>query len=114
MFSLCDYAQDCNGKMVIINPFDHYYFPQLPVTVANLHFVLRLRVRPSDGNAIPISINLIDPEGNSVFQEIPEFTANVQVLPGYESYAFAIPASLHNVVFKNYGRYSLGDCPFSS
>ncbi len=107
MFSPCDYVQDVNGKMIIINPFDHYQIPQLPITLPSICVVARIRIRPSDGNSMSIGINILDPEGNSTLQEPAEMIANYQVPPGSESNAFNIPAFLLNVSLKSYGRYSV-------
>lgn len=69
--TLCDFAADYNGKMVINGTFDTLAAPQMPVVHPQCCLALRLCITPEDTGQRKFSVNIIDADGNSLDDKMP-------------------------------------------
>jgi hypothetical protein len=106
LFTICDYAQDMGGKLVIVGTFDTIFAPNLPIQVATCHVAARIRFRASDAGKIPFEARITAPDGKDVIPPM-KGTMNIQVLPGAESAAHHLCLGIGGLPFNTYGRHSL-------
>lgn len=106
IFTLCDFAQDNQGKLTIVGTFDTVFARQLPTAIPTCHIALRLRLRPGEAGRIPFGIQIQTPDGQNV---IPPLQAEMQsqVPPGAESVCGNVAIGIGGLTFQSYGRYSI-------
>jgi len=64
--TLCDFAADYNGKMVVSGTIDVLAAPALPVVQPHCCLALRLCITPEDNGPHKFSVNIIDGDGKSL------------------------------------------------
>lgn len=64
--SLCDFAADYNGKLVVSGVFDALAARALPVVHPHCALALRFCFTPEDSGRHKLSINIIDEDGKSL------------------------------------------------
>jgi hypothetical protein len=69
--TLCDFAADYNGKMVLSGTFDTLAAKALPVVHPQCCLALRLCITPEDNGAHKFSVNIIDADGKSLDKNMP-------------------------------------------
>lgn len=69
--TLCDFAADYNGKMVINGTFDTLAAPKMPVVHPQCCLALRLCITPEDTGSHKFTVNIIDEDGNSLDEKMP-------------------------------------------
>lgn len=69
--TLCDYAADYNGKMVINGTFDTLAAPKMPVVHPHCCLAMRLCITPEDSGQRKFCVNIIDADGNSLDEKMP-------------------------------------------
>lgn len=69
--TLCDYAADYNGKMVINGTFDTLAAPSMPVVHPQCCLALRLCITPEDAGHHKFSVNIINADGMSIDEKMP-------------------------------------------
>ncbi len=69
--TLCDFAADYNGKMVLSGTFDTLAAQALPVVHPQCCLALRLCITPEDNGQHKFSVNIIDADGNSIDKNMP-------------------------------------------
>ena len=61
--TLCDYATDYNGKMVIAGTFDALAAKALPIVHPQCALAMRICMTPEDTGKHTLAINIIDADG---------------------------------------------------
>ena len=69
--TLCDFAADYNGKMVVSGTIDVLAAPALPVVQPHCCLALRLCITPEDNGPHKFSVNIIDGDGKSLDDKMP-------------------------------------------
>jgi len=69
--TLCDFAADYNGKMVINGTFDTLAAPKMPVVHPQCCLAIRLCITPEDTGSHKFTVNIIDEDGNSLDDKMP-------------------------------------------
>ena len=69
--TLCDFAADYNGKMVVSGTIDVLAAPKLPVVQPHCCLALRLCITPDDNGANQLTVNIIDGDGKSTDPKMP-------------------------------------------
>ncbi len=69
--TLCDFAADYNGKMVISGTIDVLAAPALPIVQPHCCLALRLCITPEDNGNHKFSVNIIDGDGKSLDEKMP-------------------------------------------
>lgn len=69
--TLCDFAADYNGKMVVTGTIDVLAAPKLPVVQPNCALAIRLCITPEDNGDHTFSVNIIDGDGKSLDEKMP-------------------------------------------
>lgn len=69
--TLCDFAADYNGKMVINGTFDTLAGKAMPLVHPSCVLALRLCITPEDSGKHTFSVNIIDSDGNSLDEKMP-------------------------------------------
>jgi hypothetical protein len=64
--TLCDFAVDYNGKMVISGTFDALAAKAVPVVHPQCALAMRICLLPEDTGDHKMTINIIDEDGNSI------------------------------------------------
>ena len=64
--TLCDFAADYNGKMVISGTFDALAAKALPVVHPQCVLAMRICMTPEDSGEHDMAINIIDEDGKSL------------------------------------------------
>ena len=64
--TLCDFAADYNGKMVISGTFDALAAKALPVVHPQCVLAMRICMTPEDSGEHDMTINIIDADGKSL------------------------------------------------
>ena len=104
--TLCDSANDYNGKLCLLGCFDTICAQQLPVVHPQCSLALRICFRPEDEGAHEFNIAFIDDDGAEV---MPSFKPNIQV--GFPTDSFFVTRNLvlniQRLKFQNAGQYSI-------
>ncbi len=69
--TLCDFAADYNGKMVITGTFDTLAGKAMPLVHPSCVLAMRLCITPEDSGNHSFSVNIIDADGNSLDDKMP-------------------------------------------
>lgn len=69
--TLCDFAADYNGKLVISGTIDVLAAPALPIVQPHCCLVLRLCITPEDNGNNKFTVNIIDGDGKSIDAKMP-------------------------------------------
>ena len=69
--TLCDFAADYNGKMVVSGTIDVLAAPALPVVQPHCCLALRLCITPEDNGGHKFTVNIIDGDGKSIDEKMP-------------------------------------------
>ncbi|MBK1791562.1 DUF6941 family protein [Persicirhabdus sediminis] len=69
--TLCDFAADYNGKMVVSGTFDTLAAQALPVVHPMCTLAIRLCITPEDNGQHKFSVTLIDADGKAIDDKMP-------------------------------------------
>ncbi len=69
--TLCDFAADYNGKMVISGTFDTLAGPAMPLVHPACVLAMRLCITPEDGGDHKFTVNIIDADGTPLDDKMP-------------------------------------------
>lgn len=69
--SLCDFAADYNGKMVVSGTIDVLAAPALPIIQPHCCLAIRLCITPEDNGQHKFTVNIIDGDGKSLDEKMP-------------------------------------------
>lgn len=105
LFTLSDYAEDINGKLVIVGTFDTIYGSNSPSKHPLCALSLRLRFAKSEIGKHTMKIRFIDPDG----KELQKIDGKLEVrnpVPGAEYVAVNTVIRFANLQFNSFGKYS--------
>ena len=71
IFTICDYANDVNGKLTIVGTFDTINSAKLPAVHLTLSIVVRIRFSKGEANPRSFSLSIVDANDKEI---IPPFT----------------------------------------
>jgi hypothetical protein len=107
--TLCDFAVDYNGKMVISGTFDALAAKALPVVHPQCALAMRICMTPEDSGDHKLGINIIDADGNSLDPAKMPIKADMPVkVP--DNVAFVtrnLVLNFQGLTFKTAGVYSV-------
>lgn len=107
--TLCDFASDYNGKLVINGTFDTLASQQLPVVQPMCSLAIRFCFTPEDTGAHKLSITIIDEDGNALDPENmpiePEF--EIQLPKNIPFMTRNMVMNLQGLAFSKAGIYSV-------
>jgi len=107
--TLCDFAADYNGKLVISGTFDTLAARAVPVVHPHCALAIRFCFMPEDSGRHKLSINIIDEDGNSLDPNNmpiePEF--DVQVPKNVPFLTRNLVMNLQGLRFEKDGIYSI-------
>ncbi len=69
--TLCDFAADYNGKMVISGTFDTLAGPAMPLVHPACVLAMRLCITPEDSGQHQFTVNIIDADGTPLDDKMP-------------------------------------------
>ncbi len=105
IFTLCDYAQDMKGKLVLVGTFDTIFPKQYPCTHATCCIALRLRFSEDEQGQHKLKLRLIDSKGKEIINKIE---GNIQVqtpVKGHHS-TINFALQLNQLKFETAGKYA--------
>lgn len=107
--TLCDFAADYNGKLVVTGTFDTLAARALPVVHPTCSLALRFCFTGDDGGRHKLSINIINEDGESLDEKNmpiePEF--EVQLPPNVPFLTRNLIMNLQGLRFPKAGIYSI-------
>ena len=107
--TLCDFAADYNGKLVISGTFDTLVARAVPVVHPSCALAMRMCFTPEDAGRHKLSINIIDEDGESLDPNNmpiePEF--EVQVPKNVPFLTRNIVMNLQGLRFQKMGIFSI-------
>ncbi len=105
IFTLCDYAQDMKGKLVLVGTFDTIFPKQYPCIHASCCIALRLRFSEDEQGQHKLKLRLIDSKGMEIINKIE---GNIQVqtpVKGHHS-TINFALQLNQLKFEIPGKYA--------
>ncbi len=105
-FLLCDAATDTHGKLNVIGAFDNIFAKQLPAKHPTCAIAARIRFTKSEQGEHKIKINVVNQDGEKIVPTLDGKIA-VRISDQTDSAAVNIVLNLHQMQFKNTGRYSI-------
>ena len=104
IFTVCDFAQDNNGKLTIVGTFDRITATAFPCVHAQLSVALRLRFANSEAGVHTLKVRLTDNANINVIEPLQgEINVNPSTL-GYSAVNLVI--NFQGAKFEKEGRYS--------
>ena len=105
IFTLCDFAQDNNGKLTVVGTFDSINSKQFPVTQPNFCVACRLRFSEKEVGEQEIRLRFIDGSGKEIIQPI-EGKINIANPANGQYSAVNLVFNFNQLKFEKAGRYS--------
>ncbi|HZF64428.1 MAG TPA: hypothetical protein VEZ55_08090 [Chitinophagaceae bacterium] len=103
IFTLCDFAQDNQGKLTVVGTFDRLNAPVLPFTFPHMSLAARLRFANSEAGEKHVRIRFVAPDG----AEIQSANLNVTIVSSPIGYsAVNIVFNVNQQNFTAAGMYS--------
>ena len=106
IFTVCDYAQDMNGKLVIVGTFDAIFAKTFPAVHPSLSIVGRLRFADKEAGNHQFKMSFKNESGVEL---VPTLDGNLSVskpLVGNHS-TVNIVINLNQIKFDNPGKYNI-------
>lgn len=105
IFTLCDFAQDNGGKLIIVGTFDSMGAKAFPVRHPSCSVACRFRFSKKEFGPHTITIRFIDEQNNELVQPLEaEIMVEEPKVGNHSTVNFVI--NYNNVEFKKPGRYS--------
>lgn len=107
--TLCDFAVDYNGKMVISGTFDALAAQALPVKHPQCALAMRICMTPEDSGSHVLGINIIDEDGGSIDKQKMPIKADMPVqVPNNVSFVTRnLVLNFQGLTFPEAGVYSV-------
>ena len=106
VFSLCDFAEDFNGKLVIVGTFDSIMLPQFPANFATCSIASRMRFEVVEGGKHRLKIAILDPNGGNLVPPL-EGEFEVKVPSGLDSAVFNFTINISQIQFNAPGKHAV-------
>ena len=105
IFTLCDFAQDNGGKLIIVGTFDSMQAKNFPVRHPACSIACRLRFSKKEHGPHTVTVRFIDHQNNELVQPLEaEIMVEEPTLSDHSTINLVI--NYNNIEFKNAGRYS--------
>lgn len=104
IFTLCDFAQDANGKLNILGTFDSIAASKFPVTHGLFSIALKVRFAENECGDHKLLLKIINAD-NSVANEINGNITINRPVGGVDYSSFQFVANFNGFVFKEKGKY---------
>ncbi|HET6723133.1 MAG TPA: hypothetical protein VFH07_10300 [Chitinophagaceae bacterium] len=105
IFTLCDFAQDNGGKLIIVGTFDSMQAKSFPVRHPACSIACRLRFSKKEFGPHTVTVRFIDSQNNELVQPLEAELMVEQPKIG-EHATINLVINYNNIEFKNAGRYS--------
>ena len=107
--TLCDFASDYNGKMVISGTFDVLAAKALPVVHPQCSLAMRICMTPEDSGQHTLGINIIDADGKPIDPQKMPIKADmpIQVPDNLAFVTRNLVLNFQGLRFPNAGVYSV-------
>jgi len=105
IFTLCDFAQDNNGKLTVVGTFDGINSKQLPVVQPGFSVACRLRFSEKETGEHGMRLRFIDGNGKELLQSI-EGQMNIPAPANGQYTTINLVFNLSQIKFEKPGRYS--------
>ena len=105
IFTLCDFAQDNGGKLIIVGTFDSLGAKNFPVRHPACSVACRMRFAKKEFGPHTITIRFIDQQNNELVQPLEAEIMVEQPKVGDHS-TINLVINYNNIEFKSPGRYS--------
>lgn len=105
IFTICDFAQDNNGKLTVVGTFDGINSKQFPFTQANFSVACRLRFAEKETGTHEIRLRFIDIDGKELLQPI-QGQMNIPKPTNGQYSTVNLVFNLSQLKFEKAGRYS--------
>ena len=106
VFTLCDAATECSGKLNVLGSFDHIWAREAPVTYSMCAVAAKIRFERVEEGAHRLRINFADEDGKLVVPNI-ETQVEVRIPPGENTAVANVILNLHQIKLPSYGEYAL-------
>ena len=105
IFTLCDFAQDNGGKLIIVGTFDSMQAKAFPVRHPACSIACRLRFSKKEHGPHTVAVRFTDHQNNELVQPLEaEIMVEEPTLSDHSTINLVI--NYNNIEFKNAGRYS--------
>lgn len=105
-FMICDAATDQHGKLNVLGAFDTIFTPSLPVVYPYMAVALRMRFSLEENGDHTLEVHFLDEDGNAIIRKL-DGKVHVKVPSSEQSIAVNLILRLQNVMFRNWGCYSI-------
>jgi hypothetical protein len=105
IFTLCDFAQDNNGKLTIVGTFDKVFTTQLPVR-QNCCVVIKMRLGNSEAGRHNVKLKFINEAGKE-FIAPASLDIDHRVNPVDDYNAIPVIMNFHPLQLEKAGRYAI-------
>lgn len=105
IFTLCDFAQDNNGKLTVVGTFDGIHSKQFPFTQTNFSVACRLRFAEKETGSHDMRLRFIDGDGKELLQPI-QGQMNIPKPTNGQYSTINLVFNLSQIKFDKAGRYS--------
>lgn len=105
IFTLCDFAQDNGGKLIIVGTFDSMQAKTFPVRHPACSIACRLRFSKKEHGPHTVGVRFTDHQNNELVQPLEaEIMVEEPTLSDHSTINLVI--NYNNIEFKNAGGYS--------
>ncbi len=104
--TLCDSANDYNGKLCVLGTFDTICAQSIPLKHPHCAFALRICFKPGDEGEHEFVIRLIDDDGKPKF-ELPPSRITVTLPPEAYFLTRNLVVNIQGLAFDRAGQFSL-------
>ena|SRR5438093_12616680 len=105
IFTLCDFAQDNNGKLIVVGTFDTISSQAFPCTHPSCSIACRLRFSEKETGEHEFKLKFVDSNGKDVLQPI---AGKIQIRPpkAGQNSTVNLVFNIGQLRFENPGRYA--------
>ena len=104
IFTICDYAQEMAGKLVMIGVFDTINATKLPANHPTMAIAARMRFELAERGQHSFRVSMLDPERKNVIPPL-NGDVNVQISPAADSGTANLVLGLAGVQFELFGKH---------
>ena len=106
IFTICDSAQDVNGKLNIFGTFDVINAHELPAIHPTLSIVVRVRLSEDDSEPMYFRLSIIDSNNKEILPPLArKLEAPTPTPSGEQGRGVSIIAVLNQLEFNAYGKH---------
>jgi hypothetical protein len=106
LFTLCDYACEYSGKMIILGIFDTLFTRELPAVHHHCNVAARIRFERIEEGPKRIRLTVCDADGRHVLPPI-DMNFNASVPEGTHTSTLQVIGNINGLRLEHHGEYSL-------